>query len=207
MGAQWHDFGTLKPETKLDVYKTGLLAAGGVWALFIYRRTRKGKATVRISGSARLHRPSRREYVLLIRLTMTNVSAVLCREVQATVTLFSASQRTPAGSVDLLAFAEQDPLVNLAEQGRIDPRGIVLEPGESIDSEMAFVLNRLELLAMRVLVSGKQSMMGGFYDWNGFFYLDPESIRHGEKPLTSAHSNGGQKDDKSPFRFLRTGAP
>jgi hypothetical protein len=171
-------FAHLQPMPKLEVYRTVLLALGGGWAIYVYKRTRRGQATVRIAASARLHDPgSRGQYVLLVRLSITNASSVLCRDLTAVATLASTDERDQNGAMVLHAFAEADPFANLLSEDTED--FINLEPGECIDTELPFLLNRLELLALWVLIRGKQSRLGKRYDWNCLLYVDPASLHHG----------------------------
>jgi hypothetical protein len=102
-----------------------------------------------------------------------------------------ASQRTTEGEVALIPFAQQEPLLPVYGELTTDPtvaaaghpfepseRGVVLEPGEHVDTDLAFPLRSAEprLLAMRVTVVGTQgTLRRRAFEWATFFFIDPES--------------------------------
>jgi hypothetical protein len=173
----------------LDVIESVALIVGGFWVAYTYWRSRKGQASVGIEPTTRLHRdPGSGEHVLLVKLRIRNSSSILFRYEKATATLMDASHRSEDGLLLLIPFAEEDPLIplysdvskdpNEVEQGRsfIPGGGLSLEPGESADTELAFVLDEesLGLMAMQVMIGGKQGRIGRrSYWWSTFFYVDP----------------------------------
>jgi hypothetical protein len=106
--------------------------------------------------------------------------------------LFDASGRTEDGGVLLLPFAEQDPFLPVygaqvddeervlaGELFQMEDETIVLEPGESVDTELAFPLERqpLALLAMRARIQGYERRdRKRPWVWSGFYYLDPSRL-------------------------------
>lgn len=175
----------------ISIIQTIGLLFGGLWVAYTYWRFRKGQVSVGIEPAARLHRdPVTDEQVLLVRLRLRNSSNILFRYQTAAATLLDASQRTAEGDLQLSPFAEEDPLIPLFAEVSKDPAhiergevfditassGIILEPGEYADSELAFLLKDKEpgLMAMHVTVEGKQGLLGrrSFW-WGSFFYIDP----------------------------------
>ena len=149
-----------------------LLTAGGLWALYLYRSSRRGEVRVGIQASCRIIRewiPARS--VLLVKLRIANTSSVIYRHREATATLFDARRQSGDGTVRLVPFAGADPVPPVYGDVVFDPGElaagrafvlhgqdeIYLEPGEHFDSEVAFVLDsdRLGLMALRVLVRGR----------------------------------------------------
>jgi hypothetical protein len=120
---------------------------------------------------------------------MRNSSSILFRYQTATATLLDASGRTDEGILRLAPFAQEDPFVPLYADISRDPQkiaegkvfeieeksGLSLEPGEYADTELAFQLGSdIGLMAMHVMVEGKQGRLGRrSYWWASFFYLDP----------------------------------
>jgi hypothetical protein len=165
-----------------------VLAVGGAWALYLYRTGRRGEATVGIRPDVRLYRPSEdSNRVLLVAIRVLNTSGVLFRYESAKVTLMDASARTPEGDIALLPFAEQDPFLPVYGEQVEDPdrvlegelfempSQVVLEPGESVDSEVAFLLDAAVggLLAVRILVQGYQRGETKHpWAWSSFFFVD-----------------------------------
>lgn len=174
-----------------DVASAVVLLIGGLWALYVYRTSRRGEVKVAIEPTVRLDRHfSDTEALLLVRLRIANTSGVLWRHEESLATLIDASERTSDGELRLLPFGQADPFLPVygaisgAESeiaaGNLfayyEDQEISLEPGEFIDTELAFVLdsNTLGLMAMRVLVKGRQrSRSEPAYVWGSFFYIDP----------------------------------
>ncbi len=157
----------------VDLASALLLVVGGIWALYVYRTARRGQVKVAIEPTVRLDRAfTSTEALLLVRLRIANSSSVLWRHEESFATLMAASERTPGGQVRLLPFAQSDPFLpvygavsdeeeDIAE-GQLfsysEGQEISLEPGEFIECELAFVLDKAQigLMAMRVLVRGRQ---------------------------------------------------
>lgn len=181
------------------------LAIAGFWALFIYRRRRAGQVGVGIEASVRLIRdwhPGRS--LLLVKVQIKNTSGVVYWHREATATLMDARNETPDGRVRLVPFRRADPMPpvygNIAEgvaairEGdlfRLGESTISLEPGEHVDSEIAFVLDteKLGLMALRILVQGQQRrsrlkflqrvplLRPRDYWWGRFLYVVPEAMK------------------------------
>lgn len=173
----------------IDVFQTAALIGGGFWVAYTYWRFRRGQVSVGIHPTVRIHRdPRTEEPILLVRLRLRNSSRILFRYRKATATLLDASQRTDDGDLRLVPFAEDDPFIPLYSDISEDPSelsagrtfvlgpGLSLEPGEYADTELAFLLreDELALMAMQVMVEGKQGKLGWrSYWWATFFYIDP----------------------------------
>lgn len=177
----------------IDLASALLLVVGGIWALYLYRTARRGQVKVAIEHSVRLDRDfANDEYLMLVRLRIANTSAVLWRHEESVATLFDASEQAAEGELRLLPFAQADPFLPVygamsddkeeIESGDLfayyDDQEISLEPGEFTESELAFVLDpeRLGLMAMRVLIRGRQRRFGRRpYVWSSFFFIDPNA--------------------------------
>lgn len=175
----------------VDLASAVLLIVGGIWALYVYRTARRGQAKVAIEPVVRLDRASgENEALLLVRLRIANTSSVLWRHEESLATLINASERTTDGEVRLVPFAQADPFLAVygtlsddereIAEGRLfaysEGQEISLEPGEFIDSDLAFVLDsgQVDLMAMRVLVRGRQRRFARrHYAWSSFFFIDP----------------------------------
>lgn len=175
-----------------DLAETVLIAIGGVWALYVYLRTRRGQIQVGIEASWRIipeWNPG--QSLLLVKIRLANTSNVIYHHQEAAGTLLDARRETASGrKVRLVPFGQADPLLAVygdidaskaaIQEGdvfRLDPRAVSLEPGEHVESEMPFVLDsdRLGLMALRVLVRGRQrkSLFPRDYWWGSFFYISP----------------------------------
>lgn len=175
----------------IDLAGALLLVVAGTWSLYVYRTARRGQVKVAIEPTVRLDRGfSEAEHLLLVRLRIANTSSVLWRHEESLATLIDASTRTADGELCLLPFAQSDPFLPVygalsddeeeIASGQLfayyQGQEISLEPGEFIDSELAFVLDAEEigLMAMRVLVRGRQRRLGRRrYVWSSFFFIDP----------------------------------
>lgn len=182
----------------IDLLQTVLIAISGFWALYTYRSSRKDQARLSIEHAERLHLdPYTSEPVLLLRLTISNPSGTLVRYRNATVTLLDASERTASGDLRLVPFAEDDPFVSVNATISTDPDeirdgrafvlgndfGVTLEPGEAVNSDLAFILNpdNLGLLAVQVMINGRQGRWRrGDIWWGCFFFVDVASL---ERPV------------------------
>lgn len=173
----------------LDVLVIGV---AGLSALYVYRRTRRGQVRVGISASYRLIRgwnPGRA--LLIVRLRIANTSSVIYWHREATATLMDARREIErTGQIHLAPFSQADPFPAVYGQMDVEPPAvregrlfsldedvISLEPGEFVESEVAFPLDepRLGLMAMRVLMRGTQRrwLRPPDYWWGAFFYIDP----------------------------------
>jgi hypothetical protein len=175
-----------------SVIETLAIIGGGLWALYLYRTGRRGEVTLGIEPRSSIipdsSQPGRS--LLLVHLKLANVSGVVFHHDYSTATLIDASQRGADGQVLMFPFAEQDPLLpvygdltgNLDAAARGDlftyypGQQISLEPGESVETELAFPLKteRPGLLAMRVSVEGYQRKRDGApFKWSSFFFIPP----------------------------------
>lgn len=184
----------------LDILQLGILAAGGAWALFLYRTSRSGEAKLGIEVRSRLIRDFVPEKSLLLaELTISNASSVLWRNEETVATLFDARKIANSGSIQLVPFAQADPFlpvygietedVREIENGRTfaygDGQQIMLEPGEQVRTDLAFALdtNKIGLMAMKVWVSGLQRNRANEpFEWSTFLFVDPDSSASSEKP-------------------------
>jgi hypothetical protein len=184
----------------LDVIRLAALIGGGLWALFIYRTSRRGEVKLAIEHRTRLLRdflPDRSLLVVGIRLS--NTSDVLWRCEDAVATLFDARKLSASGDVRLVPFSEADPFLPVYGSIAEDPadisagdtfwyyegQEISLEPGEQVESEVAFPLDndKLGLMAMKVWFSGRQRNRSNRpYEWATFFYVEPEPSPVGSAP-------------------------
>lgn len=178
------------------------VVVGGGWALYVWQTTRKGQAQVGFQSSVRLQRNSGpNESLLFLRLRIANTSSVLFRYTEGTATLMDASSRYAAvnqpAKVRLLPVDQADPLLPVYGRMSKDPTAIAqgelfdlasdeisLEPGEHVDTEVVFVLrtDRLNLMAVRVLIQGKQGRWSKEdYWWGTFFFANPAWIEDAEE--------------------------
>lgn len=126
--------------------------------------------------------------LLLVGLRIANRSDVLYRHSEATATLMDARKETVDGRVRLVPFKSADPMppvygdisqeVEAISRGTLFHLGkskISLEPGEVVDSEIAFVLDstKLGLMGLRVLIQGRQRkrFFKRPYWWGAFFFV------------------------------------
>jgi hypothetical protein len=165
------------------------IAMAGGWALFIYRRRRQGQVGLGLEISARMvHDWNPGKSVLLVKLLIQNTSNVVYWHREATAILMDARKEAMDGGVRLVPFMRVDPMppvygdinadVLAAKRGELFHLGtsqISLEPGESLQSEVPFVLDsgKLGLLGLRVLVQGQQRrrIRPKDYWWGAFVYL------------------------------------
>lgn len=163
----------------------------GTWALYVYRTARRGHAKVAITHSARIGRDfAAGTCLLLVKLSLRNTSGVLWRNESSMVTLFDARKLASDGSVRLAPFGEADPFLPVYGTTSEDPEEIAagapfhyfegqeisLEPGEQVESELAFPLDadKLGLMAMKVWLRGRQRHWSKEpYEWAAFFFIDP----------------------------------
>lgn len=178
----------------IDVLQLAILATGGIWALFLYRTSRRGEAKLGIEVRPRLKRtflPDKS--VLLADIIISNASNVLWRNEETVATLFDARKISQDGSVRLVPFARADPFLPVygvetedvfeIAAGRTFAYGegqqIMLEPGEQVRTELAFPLDteKLGLMALKVLVSGRQRNRANEpYEWSTFLIVDPNEL-------------------------------
>ncbi|MHB8508526.1 MAG: hypothetical protein ACYDGR_07735 [Candidatus Dormibacteria bacterium] len=173
--------GSLRPPDYIEILRTVLEVAGGVWALYLYRARRQGQGSLTISHSFRTYPAelSAAGGFLILGLTITNTRLVLLRDLTARVTLMDASQADPTtGDIVLAPFGERDPFADFNDPTGDDGDELVgLEPGDQVDAEVAFRLDRIGLMAVRVAIEGKQgSTDEDVFLWNTFFYVDPALV-------------------------------
>jgi hypothetical protein len=190
----WHD----GPSFWLGVAELIALVGGGLWALYIYRSSRRGQVSIAIEHSARfVHDFDGGVSVMLLRVRMRNTSGVLWRHQDAIVTVFDARKLADNGAVRLAPFAEDDPFLPLYGVMSDDPNDIPagdtfryfegqeisLEPDEAVESELAFRLDpdKLGLMAVKIWFSGLQGRASRPYEWATFFYVDPNEEPRGEQ--------------------------
>lgn len=180
------------PWQLLDVFPSLILAVGGVWALFVYRTARRGEVKVAIEHDVRLVREfSDGRALLLIGIKLRNVSDVLWRWKDSSVTLFDARRVTGDGEIRLVPFSQADPFLPVygltaddpqdIEDGRpfsyFEDQEISVEPGEQVQTEVSFILDssRLGLMAVKIWFSGLQRTRSRHpYEWASFFYVHPD---------------------------------
>ena len=174
----------------IDVIQLAALVGGGTWALFIYATSRRGQVRIAIEYETRLLRnfvPDKSLLILNIRLT--NSSHVLWRWRDSVATVFDAQELSPEGELTFVPFRQADPLLPVYGITSEDPRDlssgspfayfegqeISLEPGEQVESELAFPLDtaKLGLLGVKIWFSGLQRRSRKPYEWATFFLVDP----------------------------------
>jgi hypothetical protein len=177
-----------------DVAQTVAIVGGGIWALFLYLRYRRGQVRVGIEPSVRLIRGwNDGRALLLVGLRIVNTSRVLYRHREATATVMDARRVAGEGVVRLVPFIQADPFLPVYGDLSDDPEALAsgdtfvledsdltLEPGEYVDTEVSFVLDesKLGLMAIQVLIMGSQGKRGRRAHWWGtFFYVDPDESR------------------------------
>jgi hypothetical protein len=177
--------------------------AGGIFALYKYWTSRSGRGQVGIEQAVRLAPPRGEMHldVLLVSLRIVNQSGILFCHESSTASLMDASRLDPSGSrVLLLPFAERDPFlpvyggltdnVEAARAGNLfsykEGEPITLEPGEAVQTEIAFPLEQREgLLALLVRVQGWEKRPktlilgrdGKLWAWSSFAYIDLDELR------------------------------
>lgn len=147
---RWQAFGALKPETQISALQLVALVVGGLWAFGLYRRRREGQATVRVTAATRVYeRPGDGLKLLLVRVHISNESAVVVGEIRATVTLLMEIPDA-VGDLRLRREGTRDALLSvngeLIEQqdGTVlfEPWSASLEPGACVESEGTFPPSR-----------------------------------------------------------------
>jgi hypothetical protein len=175
-----------------QVVEPVLLALGGVWVFFLYRKSRRGQANVGIETNIRMaSRVIEDRPLLLVGTRIRNTSGVLYRNQWAEVRVMDASRLAEDGSAEIATFATQDPFLPVygtptdeAEEitaGKsfvyLDEQPIAVEPGEAVDSDLVFPLSEETLptlLAIRVDVQGFQGRWGRRpWVWSSFTLFDP----------------------------------
>lgn len=176
-----------------SVIQAVAITAAGAWGLYVYLRTRQGQVQVGIETSCRLLRDwSDGKAVLLVRMRLMNTSNVVYHHREATATLMDARKEAGDGSVRLVPFKQADPFppvygdlipeASAIREGRsfhLEPESVSLEPGEYVDSEIAFVLDseKLGLMGLRILLRGRQRRWRPEdYWWGKFLYVVPGSL-------------------------------
>jgi hypothetical protein len=166
---------------------------GGIWGFYLYRHGRRGQVRVGVRASARLHRDwSDTHSVLLVRLRVANVSGVLYRHREATATLMDARKPAADGTVRLVPFSQADPILpvyaDISDDGDeiaagrtflpLEEEEVELEPGENLESEVAFPVrnDKLGLMAVRLRIEGYQGRRGAPFWWGTFLYVDPDEL-------------------------------
>jgi len=176
-----------------ELAQTVAIVGGAVWALFLYRKRRRGQVRVGLQHNERLLRHwSDNRSVLLVRLRIANTSGVLYRHREATATLMDARKESNSGTLRLVPFKQADPFppvygtisddadsIESGETFVLEDSDLMLEPGEYVETEIAFVLDdaKLGLMAVQVLIMGSQGRWGRKGHWWGtFFYVDPRTV-------------------------------
>jgi hypothetical protein len=96
----------------LNLLQLLALIAGGLWALYLYRTSRRGQVKVGIEYGWRLiddYHPDKS--VLIVDLRLVNTSNVLWRHERAEATLFDARKLVDDRTVRLVPFGAADPLL------------------------------------------------------------------------------------------------
>lgn len=150
---------------------------GGIWGFYLYLHGRRGQVRVGVQAGARLHRDwSDTHSVLLVRIRIVNTSGVLYRHGEAIATLMDARKQAADGTVRLAPFSQADPILpaygDITRDGAeiaagrtfrpLPPEAVLLEPGEHLETEIAFPIlkDKLGLMAVRVLIMGYQGRRG-----------------------------------------------
>ena len=178
----------------LNLIQLAALVGGGVWALFIYRMSRRAEVKIAIEHRTRLVRDFLpKTSLLIVEVRLSNTSDVLWRHQDAVATLFDARKLSTSGHVRLVPFSEADPFLPVYGITSEDPPAIAagetfryfegqeisLEPGEQVRSALAFPLEteKLGLMAMKITFSGTQRTRSSEpYEWATFFYVDAEGV-------------------------------
>lgn len=183
-----------------DLIQAVGLAGASLGAALVFWKSRKGQVSVGLEPRCRIHLSKDGPAILLVSIRLRNTSNILFRYTSAAATLLDASQRADGGGIRLIPFAEEDPFLPLNSDISEDSVDLLsgrtfrsdvadtlsLEPGEYADGEVAFVLSDqpAALLAMRVMVEGRQGRWGRRpYWWATFFYIDPSSLVRGGGPF------------------------
>lgn len=157
------------------ILQTMVIAAGGLWAFYVYRKTRKAEAVVALSMNFRtLSQGVGGETLIVIGLRVTNAAGVLFRHRSSRIDLLDASilaEGEGSLALQLATFASQDPFLPVygyeaeeADEVRFGnsfwyhpDEPIQLEPGEVVDCELAFpIVPNGNLLAARAVIEGYQ---------------------------------------------------
>ena len=167
------------------------LIAAGIWALYLYRTSRRDQVKVGIeSGWRVVEGYSADKSLLIVDLRLVNTSNVLWRHEKAVATLFDARKLADDRTVRLVPFGEADPLLPVYGVAPDEPEEVLdrgpfhyfegqeisLEPGEQVRTQVAFPLDpsKLGLMAIKVWLSGRQRRRSDdYFEWAAFFFIDP----------------------------------
>jgi hypothetical protein len=205
---QWHSVAFMLGESNgaawlqavSALFQAIAVGVAGFWALYLYRTSRKGRASLGIEQKARVLPIGQEKQggILLVRLRISNLSGVLFRHSLSVAYLLDASRLADDGRLVLLPFAAQDPLLPVfgkpaplseASEGRPFSYGaggeVALEPGEAVETSLAFKLEDDRLLALLVKIEGYEQTSRWLtrpkrWDWSSFDYIDPTSSHASE---------------------------
>ena len=153
--------------------QTGVLIAGGAWALFLYWRRRESQATVRITPDCRLEGSGERR-VLLVGVQFENASRVALRRIEASLAVFAVSgPYGPDGRLNYLLWRSVADLLLEVEGNRsfVGPYVVfkpskhptIWEPGERVATEAALPDPPSQLLAVMIEAFAPRSPIGAFF--------------------------------------------
>ncbi len=171
------------------------LVGGGIWAFYQFWIHRTAAVSVGIEPTTTLCRNWQPGHaVLLVKLRFANSSRALYQHQESLATLLDARTPTPDGKrVRFLPRDQAKPLApaygrlseNIEEilNGGLfeeDESGIQLEPGEQVDSAVAFIIreDELGLMGLRVRMQGQEQrfLRKKDYWWSAFFLIDPGKL-------------------------------
>jgi hypothetical protein len=180
------------------------LIAAGLWALYLYRTSRRGQVKVGIEYGWRLVEGySLDKSLLIVDLRLVNTSNVLWRHERAVATLFDARKLADDRTVRLVPFGAADPLLPVYGvtpdeseaflEGRpfsyFEGQEVSLEPGEQVRTQVAFPLDpgKLGLMAVKVWLSGRQRRRSDdYFEWATFFFIDPRDPQDSPARMASS---------------------
>jgi hypothetical protein len=181
---------------QIDLLRTGLAVIAGLWVLFLYRRRREGKAVVRTAISCRFGALPGGQSALFVRVHVANVSAVVLRDVEATVTMLAPSGSAVDQGVILTRIAEENALLGATGEISMSSGAVSfiqgapedIEPNECIQSELVLPMPESvpSLVALRFLLLGTEGRLWPrTYQWTTFRFVDPLLVTDQYGPITS----------------------
>jgi hypothetical protein len=192
------NFWALRPEVKISLLQTLLLAIAGAWAFHLYRVRREGRSSIRLDGACRVVR--REDHLLVfVRIHLSNAAAAVVRNLEATVCLLSVSADASKAGVRFRAVSQEDPL--LMATSKLEQRDdssvrfksvpAQLEPKECVQTEIIFrAPHDATLLAARLSAAGSQGWLINrrVVTWGWFAFIDPLQPPHNDYVPLSIHS-------------------
>jgi hypothetical protein len=190
------DFWALRPEVKVTLLQTLLIAVAGAWAFHLYRKRREGRSTMRLDGACRIVRQEDHR-LLFLRLHLSNNAAVVLRNVQADVTLLGVTAGPNSAPPSYRVLHEDDPLLVATselkrggERVAFVPGSSDLEPNECIQTEVVVRIPAdVRLIAARLTAQGSEgrSIFRREPQWAWLAYIHPEREHDDYVPLSIHH--------------------